>query len=266
MNVKNVFSTFILSVFVTMPAIAGDSHKPFTEILSEHVKDGLVNYKALCEDKKLEQYIEQLANTNPDTMASKEAQLAFWINAYNAYTLKVICDNYPVKSINDLHFGGLIIGTVLKKTIWDADFVIINKKRLSLNTIEHKIIRPKFKDARIQFALVCAAISCPELRAEAYEGEKLDEQLNDQARKFLANPKDNSFDTDKKVAYLSKIIDWYAGDFGDNDAEILLYLAQFLPADIADDIKANPNAWKIKHNSYDWSLNEQKTQQFRANK
>lgn len=260
MNVKNVFSSLILSILLTMPAIDGDSHKLFTEILSEYVKNGLVNYKTLCKDQRLGQYIKRLANTNPDTMASKEAQLAFWINAYNAYTLKVICDNYPVKSINDLHFGGLVIGTVLKKTIWDADFVIINKKKLTLNTIEHKIIRPGFKDARIHFALVCAAMSCPELRAEAYEGQKLDEQLNDQARKFLTNPKDNSFDKDKKVAYLSKIIDWYDKDFGDNDTEILLYLTQFLPAVIADDIKANPNAWKIKHNSYDWSLNEKKSQ------
>ncbi|MCH7676525.1 DUF547 domain-containing protein, partial [candidate division KSB1 bacterium] len=120
-----------------------NTHSLFTEILQEYVSGGKVSYRDLCKDERLEAYISKLAATNPESIANPKGKLAFWINAYNAYTLKVICDNYPVESINELHFGGLIIGTVFKKTIWDKKFVIINHKKLSLNYIEHKIIRAK---------------------------------------------------------------------------------------------------------------------------
>jgi hypothetical protein len=232
------------------------AHALFTEILSEYVNDGRVGYGSLCEDDRLEKYIGQLAATDPDTIDDDNARLAFWINAYNAYTLKVICDNYPVESINDLHFGGLIIGTVVNKTIWDKKFVVIGGEKMSLNHLEHKIVRPEFQDARAHFALVCASISCPALRPEAYDGDRLDAQLDDQAKSFFAESEKNNFDRDRKVAYLSKILDWYGDDFGESDEEILLAISSFLPADLAADIRANPGAWDIKHTKYDWGLNE----------
>lgn len=248
----------ILNLMLAGLVLAKDEHHIFTEILQEYVKHGLVNYKKLCKDERLEKYIQQLQNTNPDTIADSKRQLAFWLNAYNAYTLKVICDNYPVKSINDLHFGGLVIGTVLKKTIWDKPFVILGHKKYTLNQIEHKIIRPKFKDPRVHFALVCAALSCPPLRYEAYEGDRLDEQLNDQGRKFFSDPQKNEFDLNQKIAHLSKILDWYEKDFGKNKEEVLLYISQFLRDEIASAIQKDPSAWQIKYKPYDWSLNEQK--------
>jgi hypothetical protein len=235
---------------------AQEAHSLFTEILQDYVEDGKVNYKELCDDDRLDAYIAQLAATNPDTIADDKARLAFWINAYNAYTLKVICEHYPIKSINELHTGGLIIGMVLKKTIWDKPFVIINNRRITLNTIEHKIIRKRFRDARIHFALVCASQSCASLRSEAYEGAKLDEQLDDQGRKFFSQANKNYFDIDTMQAHLSKILDWYSEDFGKNDEEILLYISGFLSDDLAAAIRANPKKWKIKYTKYDWSLNE----------
>lgn len=231
-------------------------HQLFTQILSEYVRDGRVNYNELRNDNRLDQYLAQLAATNPDTIADKNAQLAFWINAYNAYTLKVICDNYPVKSINELHTGGLIVGTVLKKTIWDKELAVINGKRLTLNQIEHEIIRKRFNEPRIHFALVCAAKSCPPLRSEAFEGERLDEQLDDQGSVFFSQPDKNYFEPEKKIARLSKIMDWYEGDFGKSDEEVLLYVSRLFPEEIAKSIKSDPQKWEIKYTDYDWSLNE----------
>jgi len=234
-------------------------HTLLTDLLREYVTNGSVNYRDLCEEGgvgRLETYISQLAATDPATIIDDDERLAFWINAYNAYTLKIICDNYPVKSINDLHFGGLYVGTVLNKTAWDKEFVVVGGETYSLNDVEHKIIRPQFEDARAHYALVCAAVSCPPLRSEAYTGEQLDEQLDDQGWIFFAEPNKNYFDRDKKIAYLSKIMDWYKGDFGEDDEALLLAVASYLPDDLARDIRANPGAWDIKHTEYDWSLNE----------
>ncbi|MDH3214960.1 MAG: DUF547 domain-containing protein [Candidatus Krumholzibacteria bacterium] len=231
-------------------------HELFTEVVRDFVTDGKVDYPRLCQDERLQAYISQLAATDPDTIDDDRARLAFWINAYNAYTLKVICDNYPVKSINDLHFGGLVVGTVTKKTVWDRKFVVVGGAEMSLNHVEHEIVRPIFKDPRAHYALVCASESCPALRTEAFEGDRLDEQLDDQARVFFGDETKNRFDVEKKIAYLSKILDWYSDDFGDSDGEILLAIAPYVPVHVAESIRANPGAWDVKHTKYDWSLNE----------
>jgi hypothetical protein len=233
-----------------------DAHLLLTDILAEHVDGGRVNYRALCEDGRLGTYIAQLVSTDPEGITDHDARLAFWINAYNAYTLKIVCDSYPVGSIKDLHTGGEIIAHVIKKTVWDKRFVVIGGETFSLNDVEHKIVRPRFEDPRAHYALVCAAKSCPPLRSEAYEGEKLEAQLNDQGRIFFGESEKNHFDREKRVAYLSKIMDWYSGDFGENDDELLLSITPFLPEELAEDIRSNSRAWKIKHTKYDWSLNE----------
>ncbi|UCD15237.1 MAG: DUF547 domain-containing protein [Candidatus Omnitrophota bacterium] len=234
-----------------------DEHNLFTGILRDYVTDdGLVNYKGLYKDERLNVYIEQLTRTDPRKFGSRNDQLAFWINAYNAYTLKIICDNYPLNSINDLHAGGLIIGTVFKTTIWDKKLVAINNEKTTLNTIEHKIIRPEFKDPRIHFALVCAAKGCPPLRNEAYRGAKLDDQLNDQGKIFLADVENNFFDTRTNEAFLSSIFSWYARDFGTDKEARLKFIAQFLPESVANNIRDDPGRWRIRYKKYDWSLNE----------
>src|SRR5207249_10748676 len=178
--------------------------------------------------------------SDPERLTNDQQRLALWINAYNAYTLKAICDHYPVKSINDLNKGGLVLGTILHTTVWDKEFVIINSKAMTLNQIEHKIIRPQFRDPRAHFALVCASKSCPPLRPKAFDGSKLDQQLNDQARVFLSDTTRNEFDLKNQTASISKIFDWYAKDFGKNEEEILLYLSKFLSADTAASIRSEP--------------------------
>ena len=241
---------------LVLPIYGQDAHELFTDVLRSHVQDGVVNYGALCNDQRLNAYIEHLESTNPADFRDRAQRLAFWINAYNAFTLKIVCENYPIQSINDLHWGGLYVGLVLKTTVWDRKFIRIGGRRLSLNDIEHKIIRPVFGDPRIHFALVCAATSCPPLRAEAFEASKLDEQLDDQGRIFLSETAKNRFDLTSKTAHLSKILDWYGDDFGKNDAQLLTYIARFLPAEISKQVLSNPAAWDIKHTDYDWGLND----------
>ena len=232
------------------------SHDLFGNVLKDNVKNGLVNYQNLQSDKKLDEYIDYISKINPSEIVKESDRLAFWINAYNAFTLKIIVDNYPVESINDLNSGGRAIAHVLGTTVWDKDLVTINNEPTNLNYIEHDVIRKEFSEPRIHFALVCAAVSCPPLRNEAYEGYKLNEQLENQAGIFFNDESKNSFDIKTRTAYLSKILDWYDDDFGDSDKEILLYVSQFLDKNLSESIKNNVDDWNIEYNDYNWDLNE----------
>jgi hypothetical protein len=250
-----LFAIFLF-VLVTFAQNKDDQHLLFTQILNDYVQNGLVNYKKLKDDNRLDIYLEQLENTNPDNLLTDEDKLALWINVYNAFTLKFIIEEYPVESINNLHWGGLYLGSLLGTTVWDDEKIIINGTRLSLNNIEHDIARKKFNEERVHFAMVCASYSCPPLLDEAYEGFKLNEQLNTQARIFFNDETKNKFDLNERTAHLSKILDWYSSDFGNDDQSILLYVSQFLDIEIADDIRRNTSKWEIDHLSYNWDLNE----------
>jgi hypothetical protein len=247
---------FISMLFANGNNSGKDSHALFTEILKEYVHEGKVNYKDVCKDDRLEKYLNQLSATNPEEIENKQDKLAFWINAYNAFTIKIVCDYYPVESIRDIGFGGKVVAAVLNKTVWDKEFIEINGTKISLNHIEHEIIRKEFADPRIHFALVCAAVSCPPLRSEAFEGYKLDDQLNEQGDIFLNQKDKNYFSLKEKEAHLSKILDWYGKDFGADNEEILQYLTRFLPEETAAAIKENPKEWDVKYTDYNWSLNE----------
>ena len=245
MKLFNLITLLFHLLFVI--TINGQTHKIFTEVLQKYVIDGLVNYKELKTDQKFETYLNQLSNTDPSQLSEKEG-LAFWINAYNAFTIKIIINRYPLKSINDIKFG--------EKSVWDEDFISINIKKYSLNDIEHKILRVKFKEPRIHFAIVCASISCPALRDEAYESDKLDKQLHEQAVEFLRDNERNSFDIKNMKADLSKIFDWFGEDFGGSNKGKLKYISLFLPDDVRKDINQNIDKWTISYKNYDWNLNE----------
>jgi hypothetical protein len=227
----------------------------FTALLGDHVSAGHVDYAALRHDERLCDYIGYLALTRPDTLPSARHRLAFWINAYNAYTLKVVSDNYPIESINELHFGGRIIGHVTGRTVWDLDFAVVGGTPYSLDEIEHDIIRGRFGDPRIHFALVCAARSCPPLRPEAYAAQRLDAQLDDQGRVFFSQAEKNRFDGASRTAYLSRILDWYREDFGENRHEVLRSIARYAPLEVRGSIESDPGAWRVEYTDYDWSLN-----------
>lgn len=218
-------------------------HTKWNELLIKHVDaNGKVNYKGFIKDKtKLEAYLKTLSAQKPSSSWSKNEQLAFWINAYNAFTVKLIVDNYPVESIKDL--GGKIYRV---NTPWDIKFIEIGGEKLHLNDIEHNIIRKEFDEPRIHFALVCAAASCPKLRNEAYVAARLTKQLDDQAVQFLADDNKNKITSDQLV--LSKLFKWYSSDFPKGDA-FIDYLNQFTSVKIQKDANIN---WM----DYDWRLNE----------
>ena len=248
----------LLCAGMAVPAVAmTEQHAAFTAILAEHVNmRGIVDYTAVCADERMPKYIHQLQTTDPSALNDTD-QLAFWINAYNAFTLKIVCDSYPIDSISELHGGGLILGTVLNTTVWDKEEFSINGQMLTLGHIEHEILRKGPEKARIHFAIVCAAVSCPPLRAEAYEGYKIDAQLEAQGRIFLSRDDLNRFDMNRKRAHLSGIFKWFLKDFGSNRTELLQYLADYAPDPaVAESLRTNAKDWRIKWNKYDWTLND----------
>lgn len=260
MNSMKTKQTIITLIFLynlfTITNLSAQNDALFTSLLKKYVVNGLVDYKNLKDDNQLEEYLSQLSTTNPDKL-SRIQKLAFWINAYNAFTIQIVRDNYPIESIIELHTGGKVIGYLLGKTVWDKEFITINSKKYSLNDIEHKILR-KMNEPRIHFAIVCASISCPELLNEAYEPDELERQLEERAIKFLNDKTRNHFDLKNRKAYLSEIFNWFGEDFGKSDENILKYVSHFISEDISNDIKSNLSKWSIAYNGYNWNLNESK--------
>ncbi|NMM49987.1 DUF547 domain-containing protein [Marinigracilibium pacificum] len=222
-------------------------HSPFSTLLKKYVDDqGMVDYKGLRENKNiLDNYLETLSNNPPSQNWSDNEQLAYWINAYNGFTLKLIVDNYPVKSIKDLHPTIMI---PLVKTVWHRKFFKINGVDFNLDEIEHGILRKQFKEPRIHFAINCASFSCPPLRNEAFTAEKLDSQLQEQAIWFINDSKRNIIKDDGEV-YISKIFSWFKGDFT-KEISLIEYLNQYSYTKINSDASIN-------YMEYDWNLNEQ---------
>lgn len=229
----------------------GNSEHPpsnalYTKLLNKYVNaSGFVNYKGLKGDAAaLNEYLHSLSANPPSDKWSVNEKKAYWINAYNAFTLKLIVDNYPVKSIKDI---GPAIQIPFVNTPWAKKFFKIGNQEMKLDAIEHDILRKQFNDPRIHFSLVCASRSCPPLRNEAYEADKLDEQLNSQGRIFLSDKSKNKI-TSNKIE-ISKIFSWFKGDFTKNSS-LIDFLNRFSPVKISKDAD-------IDHLSYNWDLNEQ---------
>ena len=215
--------------------VAVASHDDFNALLQKHVQNGLVNYAGFKADQaKLDAYLDYLSNNAPSTSDKSKDALAFWMNAYNAFTIKLIVDNYPVKSIRDLDGG----------QPWDKKWIDIGGKSYSLNQIEHDIIRPVFNEPRIHFAIVCAAMSCPPLDNKAFFGNTVDNHLEQLTKTFINNKRFNTLTADRIT--ITPIMDWYAKDFGDVRAYVQRYANQTIS-----------NKAKIKYTDYDWALNKQ---------
>jgi hypothetical protein len=223
-------------------------HTLFDAVLKKHVADGRVDYPALKTDARLEAYLARLGESDASIAekASQEEKLAFWINVYNAATLRLVTVHYPVKSIRDIPHAGLA-------SVWDIPTVKVGARTLTLNQIEHDILRAKLKEPRIHFAVVCAAVSCPPLRSEAYVAERLEQQLDDQARGFLA--RQNRFDLKTRRAELSRIFEWFAADFGADAPALLARIAPWAPESVRDGLSGKNGPWTISYQDYDWSLN-----------
>ncbi|WP_230407005.1 DUF547 domain-containing protein [Pontibacter cellulosilyticus] len=234
-----------------MPAGATTSAKPdhqlWTNLLQKHVNSaGFVDYGNFLKDNvELDSYLQALSAGIPDSQNwTREEQLAYWINAYNAFTVKLILENYPLKSIKDLNSP---ISVPFLNSIWDKKFINLGGKKYSLNNIEHNILREKFQEPRIHFAINCASVSCPKLRNEAYIASKLNQQLEDQAETFINDPSKNKLLPSNPK--LSKIFSWFGADF-EKQGNLRNYVNRY--ADIK--VKADAN---IDYMEYDWNLNDQ---------
>jgi len=250
----NLFLSFLLLILFqhcsnNSPSKKGSKsidHLQWSCLLSKYVDDdGMVNYKGFLKDSiDLNLYLNLLQTNPPDEQTwSKNEQIAYWINTYNAFTIKLILDHYPLKSIKDI---GSVIQIPFVNSPWDIRFIEINGEKIDLNTIEHGILRKKFDEPRIHFAINCASFSCPKLRTEAYAADQLERQLQEQAINFINDPERNLIKIHE--ISVSKIFSWFKGDFTKDGS-----LIDFLNLYSIEPIEGNAS---ISYLDYNWLLNE----------
>lgn len=245
---KSIFLKLIPIVLITILWIPGAKAKDnidnsiYASLLKKHVINARVNYTGLKKDeKKLDKYLNLLSHTDIKSL-SRNDQYAFYINAYNAFTLKLILSRYPgINSIKEI--GGFFSNP------WKKKFIPLQGKTVNLDYIEHQVLRPRFKDPRVHFAINCASKSCPALRNEPYEAAQLEDQLDEQAHTFI-NDKKHNFYKDNTL-YLSQIFKWFKDDFNDN---VFLFIKQYADGDLKEILRTESGI-KINYLEYNWSLN-----------
>lgn len=212
-------------------------HSPWDRLLQTHVSEkGNVNYDGFkTEEAKLDSYLETLAQKGPSSDWGRMDVMAFWINAYNAFTVKLILDNYPTTSIMNINGG----------KAWDLKFIKIGGKEYSLNNIEHDILRRNYRDPRIHFAVNCASISCPKLNNRAFIAAELNRQLVKMTKEFLGNTSKNTLSPNS--VEISSLFDWYKNDF--NGGDVIGFINKYA------DQKVATNA-TITYKVYNWNLNK----------
>ncbi len=230
----------------------GQNHETFSALLSRYVHaDGgglnLVDYAAWrssADDRAaLDAYIAELEATPVSTLPNAE-RFAFWANLYNSVTVKLILDKKPRKSIREIRPHSFAFGP------WGAKRVTVEGEELSLDNIEHDILRKQWDDPRIHYALNCASIGCPNLPTKAWKAETLDEDLDQAARAYVNHPR--GVTATGKGLRVSKIYKWYREDFGDSDEGVIEHILRYADADLEQAIQSKP---KIRGHDYDWDLN-----------
>ncbi|WP_068259822.1 DUF547 domain-containing protein [Rubripirellula obstinata] len=224
-------------------------HSTWDRLLQSHVSEsGNVDYKkwhgSAKDVKDLDRYLNQLSAASQKLPASKQSKLAFWINAYNAVTVKGILREYPTTSIRN-HTAKLF-----GYNIWDDLQLYVGGTAFSLNQMEHEILR-KMNEPRIHFAIVCASKSCPRLLSRAFVASEVEEQLDSNAKHFFAQPA--NFQLTGNTVTLSSILKWFGEDFGSNQSAVMRRITPWLPAEAASSIDAA--RVKLNYAEYDWSLN-----------
>jgi Protein of unknown function, DUF547 len=227
-------------------------HLQWTKLLDRYIAEGFVDYAewGRTGQESLNAYLAALSDVTAQDYSgwSEDQMLAYWVNAYNAFTIRLILDNFPLKSIRSI---GILPGAAFRKPFIASPG--LRGRVLSLNDLEHKILRKEFAEPRIHFAIVCASISCPFLRSEAYVGARLNDQLDDAAHGFLADASKNRLDAEKRTLYLSYIFLWFRGDFKKSAGSVRRFVTRYLPQQGAE---ANDlDSLKVRYLRYDWSLN-----------
>jgi hypothetical protein len=248
------------------------SSEKYYNVLKTYVDEkGKVNYRELKENKKeMKVFLETLEKLDPEEYQSwsDEEKISLWINAYNVLTLKAILDQYPLKesSFRTRKYPRNSIRQI--SGVWNKIKFPVMGKAITLDHIEHKILRKEFQEPRIHMALVCAAIGCPPLRQEPYKAKMLNEQLDDQTRRFLSEPNNFLIDKEQRLVYLSAIFKWYGKDFigsyeplnrfkksNRKEGAVLYFISHYLQEE--DRRFLEQGSYSIKYLDYDWTLNEQ---------
>jgi len=234
---------FALAGGTSRAGISAEAQGIYADLLKNYVNNGWVDYKGLqSKEAALDQYLDHLAGVDASKLPRPD-RFAFYINAYNAWTIKLILSGYPgIKSIKDL--GNLY------KSPWKKKFVRLGGTITTLDHIEHDILRPRFKDPRVHFAINCAALSCPPLLSEPYQGNRIDPQLDGVARAFINNPKRNYMI--KSKLYVSRIFKWFKEDFNE---DIIGFIGKYAEGTLKKQLTAAREKINIKYLHYDWSLN-----------
>ena len=231
-------------------------HGAFGAVLAKHVMRGMVDYDAFAASREFGEYLQSIARTDPASF-SRDDELAFWINAYNAYTIQLIISHHERESIRNINKS---FGFIKVSGPWKEKLAIVGGRAYGLDEIEQDIIRPRFHEPRIHFALVCAAMGCPPLRSEAYRGNDLAAQLDDQARLFLLDsPQKNRVDVATRTVYVSQVFVGfhdYIKDFGGSERSVGQFVARYYPEGPARQLLESGN-YKVEQTTYDWTLNSQ---------
>ena len=257
--IKVFESLLMFTLWVGTISASGFDHQHirWNDLLRRYVEtDGAisrVDYAAILQNQTiLNQYLEELEAVSLEEYHnwSESERLAFLVNAYNAFTVKLIVDNYPVDSIKDL--GGWF------STPWKKRFFTLFGEKKHLDNIEHDIIRKEFNEPRIHFAVNCASLGCPALRQEAYVADRLDQQLEESTQVFLMDVRRNRYDPESRTLELSPIFKWYGGDFEKTIGSVQAFVASRITNDPQTQEQVRQGEVKIKYLDYDWSLNDQK--------
>jgi hypothetical protein len=240
----------VLAVLFVLLAAPFD-HAAFDALVRAHVSaEGRVDYDAFARSGAFRSYLGRLAAASLDGQGPQD-RLAFWINAYNAYTIDQVTahgERLSIRNIRTSRDGRPIDGP------WSERVVHAAGRTLTLDEVEHQVIRKEFHEPRVHFALVCAAVSCPPLRREAYAGARLDGQLDAQARAFLGKPEHNRVDVATRTAFLSPVFGWYLEDFGGSDAALGRFLSRYYPDGPEKDLLES-GRFARRETPYDWALN-----------
>ena len=236
---KYILKLLLITLFPIFSFGQAPSHSQWNSLLQACVSpNGQVNYKAFkSRQSELDSYLKTLSGAVPSGNWTKNEKMAYWINAYNAYTIKLILNHYPIKSIMDIEKDGV--------SPWDQKFIKMHGKSYTLNEIEHTILRKQFSEPRIHFAVNCASQSCPALMNKAYTAKNLSSELEKSTRKFINNSEHNKISSNS--VKVSKIFEWFKEDFTKNGT-LIDFLAKYA------DTKIDDNA-TISYLEYDWSLN-----------
>jgi hypothetical protein len=248
---RTTFAVWLLSCATAAAAGAPVDHAPFDALLRAHVRAGLVDYEAFARAPAFRVYLDRLASATLDDAGEAE-RLAFWLNAYNAWTIALVNAHGERASIRNIGRLPRADGT---SGPWSEPFVRAAGRSLTLDDVEQRILRREFHEPRIHFALVCAALGCPSLRPEAYAAGRLEAQLEDQAAAFLARaPEKNRVDAPGRTVWVSPILLWYRDDFGGSDEAIGRYIARYWPEGPARQLLLS-GRFEVRETAYDWSLN-----------